>query len=215
MADRDLLLTALGLIIALIPVYLVIRAKLKKKYKFDLDFNNITLAYFSDSKNSKLDKRFCLVVYGLHVVNNSDEANTLKSIKLSYRYSGKVFLHDSYVVLTGKKPKEEESAVVLSNGADNIVLIGWHNIRSEIGKYKTIQPGGVFEGSAVFTFELHVNDIHRINDLKIILTDFHGNKLSYPIIVQEEWGKLLNKGFAVINKSFTINKDSAIIWKNQ
>jgi hypothetical protein len=93
-----------------------------------------------------------------------------------------------------------------------IFLMGWHNIRPQLGEYETLQPGGVFSGSAAFLFESHINDLHRVKDLKLVVTDYHGNKSSYPIAIQEEWFKPLNDGFAVINRAFTTTKGKAIQW---
>jgi hypothetical protein len=109
-------------------------------------------------------------------------------------------------------PKAGKSAIVLSNGLANIVLMGWDNIRPILGKYETLQPHGVFSGSAVFLFDPQVNNARLLKDVKLVVTDFHGTKSSYPITIQEEWYKPLNDGFAIINKTFTVAKDDSIRW---
>lgn len=199
-------------VLGLIPIYFLIRAKLRKRYKFDLDYENITFASFSDLQNPKLDKRLCLIIYVLRIVNSSDESNTLKNVILSYRFDGKVYQDESYVVLTGMIPKAGKPAIILSNGLDTVFLMDWHNIRPKLGECEILQPGSVFSGSAVFLFESHVKDMRCIKNLKLIVTDFHGNKSSHPIAIKEDWINSLNKGFEVINKSFTITKDDAIRW---
>ena len=195
-------------VLGLIPIYYLIKVKARKRYKFDLDYKNIAFATFSSPQNPKLDKRFCLIVYVLRIVNRSDESNTLKNVTLSYRFEGKVFKDESFVVLTGTTPPAGEPAIVTSNGLDSIIMMGWYNIRTKLGKYEVLQPGGVFSGSAVFLFDSHVNDLHRVKNLKLVVTDFHGNKLSYPIAIQNEWFNALEKGIAVINRAFTITKDN-------
>ena len=212
MDDRNLILTVLGLLVATIPVYLLVRARLRKRYKFDLDYKNMLFASFSSPESPKQDKRLCLVVYVLRIVNNSEESNTLKEIRLSYRFERKAFQDESCVVPTSMIPKAGKSAIVLSNGLANIILMGWDNIRPKLGKYETLQPHGVFSGSAVFLFAPQVNDVRLLKNVKLVVTDFHGTKLSYPIAVQEEWHKPLGDGFAVINKTFTVAKDDAIRW---
>jgi len=199
-------------VLSLIPIYFLIRVKIRKRYKFDLDYKNISFATFSSPQNPKLDKRLCLIVYVLRIVNNSDESNTLKSVKLSYRFDGNVFQNQSYVVHTGTTPPSGEPAIITSNGLDTVFLMGWNNIRPKLGKYEMLQPGGVFSGSAVFLFESHVNDLHRVKDLKLIVTDFHGNKSSYPIAIQDDWFNGFNKGFAVIDRAFTVIKDNDFRW---
>ena len=212
MDDRILILTVLGLIFAVIPVYLLVRSKLRKRYKFDLDYKNMLFASFSNSENPKQDKRLCLVVYVLRIVNNSEESNTLKEIRLSYRFERKAFQDESCVVPTSMISKAGQSAIVLTNGLTNIVLMGWDNIRPKLGKYETLQPHGVFSGSAVFLFDPQVNNVRLLKDVKLVVTDFHGTKSSYPIAVQEEWYKPQSDGFAVINKTFKIAKDDSIRW---
>jgi len=182
-----LILTALALLVALIPIYLSVRGKLRKRYKFDLNYNNIFFSSFSAPQAPKIDKCLCLIVYGLRIVNNSDEPHTLKNVIFSYRFEGKKYRAESFVVLTGTIPESGEPAIVTSNGLAAIFLMGWHNIRSQLGEYETLQPGGVFSGSAVFLFESHINDLRRVKDLKLVVTDYHGTKSSYPIAIQEEW----------------------------
>ena len=55
-------------VLGLIPVIYLIRVKLRKRYKFDLDYENITFASFTNPQNPKLDKRLCLIVYVLRIV---------------------------------------------------------------------------------------------------------------------------------------------------
>jgi hypothetical protein len=212
MDDQSLIIAVLGLLVASIPVYLVARAKLRKKYKFDLDYKNMLFASFLSPENPKQDKRFCLVVYVLRIVNSSEESNTLKEIRLSYRFKRKTFQDESCVVPTSMIPKADKPAIALSNGLANIILMGWDNIRPKLGKYETLQPHGVFSGSAVFLFAPQVNDVRLLKNIQLIVTDFHGTRLSYPIAIQEEWYKPLGDGFAVINKTFTVAKDDTIRW---
>ena len=203
-----LILTAFGLI----PVYFLIKTKLRKPYKFDLDYKNITFSLFSDPKNSTLDKRFCFIVYFLRIINNSEESKTLKSINLSYKFNGKVYQTDSIVVQTGIISEAGEPAIVTSNGKEIVFLMRWHNIRPKLVEYKTLSPSSVFLGSAIFLFKSDVNDVHQISDLKLIVLDFRGKKLSYPIDIKKEWFDSINKGFVVVNKPFTITKDKNIQW---
>lgn len=188
-----------------------ITSKLRKRYKFDLDYKNITFAFFSTSKNSKINERFCLIVYGLRIINNSDKSNTLKNFILSYRLNGKVYKSESHVVQTGIIQKTGKPALMLSNGIDKIILVGWNNIRTKLGEYGTLQPGGVFSGSALFLLEPHVKNIHHIEDLKLIVTNFNGYRTSYPITIKEEWYENLNKRLSVINKVFTVTEEGIII----
>jgi len=203
-----LIVSALGLV----PVYFLIRAKLRKRYKFDIDYKNITFALFSDPKNPKLDNRLCIIFYFFRIVNNSEESKTLKNVFLSYSFDGKVYQNESYVVHSGIISDVNKPAVLTSNGIDSVFLLDWYNIRTKLGENETIPPGGVFSGSAVFLFESIVSDVHQVKDLKLIITDFHGKKLSYPMAVKDEWFNSFNKGFSVINKSFTTKKDNTIKW---
>jgi hypothetical protein len=199
-------------ILGLIPVYILVKLKLKKPYELHLNYKNIQVARFSDPQNPKLDGRLCLVVYMLHIANKSYEPTTLKDIILSYHFNGKHYQDDSYGVHTGITPKMRNPAIILSNGEDNVILVGWHNVRSQIGKLEILQPGGVFRGSAVFLFEPQITDIHSIQDLALVISDFSGNRTVHPIAVEEDWLGLLSKGFAVMNRPFTIGEDDSIQW---
>lgn len=200
-------------ILSLIPVYFFVKVKLRKRYKFDLDYKNITFATFSSPQNPKLDNRFCLILYVLRIVNRSDESNTLKNVLLSYKFNGKVFQDESFVVLTGTTPPEGKPALITSNGLDNIIMMGWDNIRPKLANCEVLQPGAVLSGSAVFLFDSCVNNLNLLKNLKLIISDYHGNKLSYPIAIREEWLKGLDKGFKLINKSFAISEDNTFKWK--
>lgn len=186
-------------VLGLIPVLLLINAKCKKRYKFDLDYKQITFASLIVKQNAKLDKHCCLIVYVMRIINNSDKSNTLKNVILSYRFDGKIYQDESYIVPTEMIPKAEKAALVLSNGLDKICLMGWDNIRTKLGKCETLQPGGVFSGSAIFLFKPHIKDVRCIKDIKLIVTNFNEEKSSYPINIIEEWYDILDKGFFVIN----------------
>jgi hypothetical protein len=205
--ETILLIVAL---LGLIPVFFLIKAKLRKPYRLDLDYKNIFFASFLDPQNSKLDGRLCLVVYVLCLVNDSDEPNTPKSIEMSYRFDDEVNQTESYVVPTGMIPKAAKPAIVLSNGIDNAILMGWQNIRTKLGERDPLNPGGVFYGSAVFLFEPNVKDVRKVDNLKLIVSDYHGNKSVHPITIMEDWFGMLDKGFAVINTTFRTRDDDSI-----
>jgi hypothetical protein len=198
-------------IIGLIPIYFLIKTKSKKRYHFDLNFGNIFFATFWDSDNPRLDGRICLAIYALSVANGSDEANTLRDIDLSYRYGGRRYQTDSYVVPSGKSPSGEP-AIVVTNMVNNIVMVGWHNVRTKLGRHEPLQPGGVFSGSAVFLFEPHITDLHNIQKLSIIVNDYLGNKSTYPLEINEDWLKSFRSGFRIINDPYTLDEDGSVIF---
>lgn len=198
-------------VIGLIPVLLLIKAKTKKRYKFDLNPGNISFATFRDQNNQRLNGRFCMVVYGLSIVNNSDEPNTLKNIILSYKFDGKRYETDSYGVPIGKSPSGEP-VIAISNMSANIVLVGWHNIREKLGKKEPLQPGCVFSGSAVFLFEPQVTDLHNLEKLAFFMNDYSGHRSTFPLTIKDEWFNTLNAGFKVINKSCTFRDDGSILF---
>lgn len=199
--------------IGLIPVFFLFRDRYKKRFKLDLDYRNISFSLFHDQQNDKLNNRFCLVVYFLHIVNTSLNSITLKNINLSYCFGGRVYEDESYVVKTGDIPDVDEPNLLTTNGIDTIFLMRWKNLRTEIGKHEVLQPGGVFNGSGVFLFESSVNDLSKISKLKLTISDYNGKKITFPIAIKDSFFTGINKGFAVINRSFRITGDKSIEWK--
>jgi len=203
-------ITLIIAILGLIPIYYLLRTKSKKRYKFNLDFKNITFAKFWKPSNKNLDGRLCLVVNTINVVNGSDEPNTLKSITLSYRFKKKKYQTDSYVVATEELPKSGEPGIVLTNKESNVVLVGWENVRTKLNNREILNPGSVFSGSAVFLFEQHITNASEIQKLCFIVHDYYGNKSVHPIAVQKEWYKSLSAGFFLINEPFAFKEDGSI-----
>jgi len=197
-------------LLGLIPICFLIKGKFKKRYKFNLDYKNITFAKFWKPTNKNLNGRLCLVVNTISIVNGSDESNTLKSIILSYHFNKKKYQTDSYVVDTGKLPKSGEPGIVLTNKESSVVLVGWENARTKLNNREVLNPGGVFSASAIFLFEQHITNAHEIQKLCLIVYDYYGNKSVHPITLQEEWYKFLNSGFLVINEPFMFNEDGSI-----
>jgi hypothetical protein len=207
------ILTLIIAILSLIPIYFLVKGRIKKHYKFDIDYKNITFALFSSPKSPKIDKRYCLIIYVLRIVNNYNEPSTIKDVKLSYKYNGKIFQDESYVVTTGTTPPEGKPAIITSNGQVSLFMMGWDNIRPKLGKHEILQPGGVFSGSAIFLFESQITDLHHVSDLKLTVTDYQGNKLTYKLPINKDWFKLINDRIAVINRAFTVNNDNSFTWK--
>ena len=196
-------------IIGIVPIYFLIKTKAKKRYKFDLNYGNIFFANIWDPDNPRLDGLLCLGIYALSIANGSDEPNTLKDIILTYRYGSKRYQTESYVIPSGQSPSGEP-AIAITNITTNIVMVGWHNVRTKLGKHELLPPGSVFTGSAVFPFESDVTDLHSIRKLMIVVNDYYGNKSAYPLAIDENWFKFLNNGFSIINEPYTLGEDGSV-----
>lgn len=183
--------------------------------KLDIDSKNTLFARFINSGNSK-SGNICLAFYGMKIVNTSNEPFTVKDVILRYQFKGEEYSSISQVVLTGTiyapLDKKEINALIVHSNGNNIVLMGWDNIRTEIGKHNVIPAGGVLSGSAIFILETNnIDELVEITSPTIVVTDYSGNESLHSFEILDDW---INHGRNVViePKEFTSGKNGEIIY---
>ena len=199
-------------VIGLIPVIWFIWSKLRPPHKIEIDYKNVILAPVETADGSYPHGKLALGFYVLRIVNHGDCAVTLKSIRLKCLVGGKLVEGDSYVTQVGTL-KTGEPALILSNGIDKIILMGWENIRPKMGQHDVIVPGGVLSGSAAYIICDFDKGAPRIENIKLVIDDYSGNQTAHDVEFRPEWVEGIKKGFRIVNRKFTHTDKEEIQWQ--
>lgn len=192
-------------VLALIPVgYFVWDRYIAKGHEFDFGAKNTTFALFEDPGH-KMHGCLGVVFYDLKIVNASNSPFTMKKVLIAFRIHGKKHTTDSFVLRTSTLPNGKPATVVRV-GANHVVLIGWENLRSQIGEHQLLQPGGVLSSSAFFLLDgLAVRALDDLKRFKIILKDYRGRKTTKVVDIEESWKENLRNGARIVNKPFSVD----------
>ena len=209
----EIALLIIGLL-ALIPVlYLLWDRYASKPHKVEIDFENTIFARFICPQN-KNHGNFGLAFYVLKIVNSSKENLTVKDVLIRYTLDGTEFSTDSLVLLTGSvyapSEKNDVDAIIVKHGPDDIVLMNWNNLKTEIVKQNILSPGGVLSGSAFFVLNFdNAEAINKLENPEIVVVDYRGKETVHPITVEKEWFDRA-KHSLIENRSFTIKEQGNI-----
>ncbi len=183
--------------------------KFKKHIKIDINFANTTFARCLLPGNTN-NGNIGITFFELKIVNLSEENTTIKEVILRYTLNDKVFTTESYVLLTGTLysplDKKDINAIIIKRGSDRIFLMGWNNLRTEIGEYKVLPPGGVLSGSALFVLGFNtIEDLSKIEKFEMVIVDYSGTETVQEIMIQSNWIEDAKYGL-IENKSFSIDQ---------
>ena len=204
-------------IIALIPIgYLLWEKYRSKSHQFEFSSKNILFARFVCPHNAK-DENIGLLFYGLRILNSSKENLTVKRVLLHYTVDGIEHSTESHVIITGTisapQRKKNIDAIIVKIGGNNIVLMDWSNLRTDIGEYKVLSPGEVLSGSALFVLNFdNLDKISKMENVKIIVIDYNGRKTTHPILIEKHWIKAAHDGAIIENRGFIEGENGEIIF---
>lgn len=183
--------------------------KFKKHIKLDINVANTTFARCLLPGNTN-NGNIGIALYDLKIVNSSEENSTIKEVILRYTLNGKVFTAESYVLLTGTLysplDKKDINAIIIRRGSDRVVLMRWNNLRTEIGEYKVLPPGGVLSGSALFVLGFDtIEALSKIKKLEMVIVDYSGTETVQEIMIQSN--RIEDAKYSSIeNRSFSIDQ---------
>ncbi len=204
-------------LIALIPIaYFLWDRYARKPHKFEIDSQNALFARFI-CPNNKKNGYIGLAVYVLKILNSSKESLTVKQVLLRYSVKGVERFTDSHVLLTGTiydpHKKKNVNAIIVKIGTNNVVLMNWNNLRTEIGKYKVLSPGEVLSGSALFVLDIvNQEQISDLENIKVVVVNYRGKKTEHSISIKDEWLTSLRNGAVIENRSFIKNQNGQIVF---
>lgn len=178
------------------------------KSEIEIDIENTFFSIFKSPENTLTDK-LGIGFYHLTIVNHSKMPYTIKSLELKYMLKNTRKTADSFVIITGELPNGNP-AIIQSNDIDNIVLMNWRNLRSEIGKYSLLDPGTVLSGSAFFIFDCGPSEVNEVHGLELVLVDYRKKRYKQTIKIEENWKTPIRKGFYILNRKFVVKEDSSI-----
>lgn len=199
-------------VLGLVPVIWFIWSRLRRPHKIEIDYKNVILAPIETKDGSYPNGKLALGIYVLKIVNRGASATTLKSIRLKCLVNGKLIDTDSYVTQVGTL-QNGKPALIVSNGIDKIVLMGWENIRLKMGQNEAIVPGGVLSGSAVFIICDFDNNTINIDNIKLVIDDYSGNQTTHDVEFQPKWVDQIKKGFRIVDRQFTYTDKEEIQWQ--
>ncbi|MFC1983816.1 hypothetical protein ACFLVO_02230 [Chloroflexota bacterium] len=185
-----------------------------RPHRLDINTKQTLFARFGNSSNKA--GNWGIVFYSMKIVNVSRFPITVRDLQLRYKMDGKILSDISQAILTGTSyspyDKKDIDSAIVQTGGNNIILQGWYNLRTVIGLYKSIEPGGVLSGSAYFI--LNTNDhakLAQLNEFEFVVTDFLGRESTQKIKIEKDW--LLKANDAVIlNKHFSNDKNGTITY---
>jgi hypothetical protein len=190
--------------------------KFKKHSKLEVDFANVLVARFV-LKGSTQSGNLVVLFYDIKFVNSLEENVTVKQILLRYRFNGGDHAIDSTVVLTGTvdAPQGKSESIIVHRGAlANLVFMGWKNLRSVIGEYKVLVPGGVLAGNAAFVLDIKsIEDLAKVKTFQMVAVDYSGNESVQEIPIQDQWIEMA-KVMVFENRSFAIDQVGNIRYSN-
>lgn len=171
----------------------------------DINSKNTFIARWS-AKGEKTTGIFCLAFYHMQIVNSSDIPFTVKDVFLEFTLGGKKVSNISNVCPTttifSLYEKKDVDTLIVRDGIDFMFLMNWNNLRTEIGKLNVIAPAGVLSGSALFFLNTDkLNELSEVDDFRLVVTDYSGNKSVHDITIQEEW--LAKANSTIIEKEQT------------
>ena len=204
----EIIIIGIG-ILALIPVYYLIKDKLKRKgFDFDFSYENLTIIPITSS-NKRINSKIAICVYCMDIVNKNTFDTTIKKIDLVFKYHNKILKTHLYNVATGSLLNGDK-AVLLNNGIDNIILMKWSNINERIISKKVLSSGGIFSGSGVFIIEEQISNLRDVSELRLAIYDYLGNKSTRVIRIDQSMFTGSQKRFKVIDKKFIQSKNQKI-----
>lgn len=178
-----------------------------KEARLDLDYQQIL--------GAQCNGRPSFVFYTFQFVNSSDDNLTVKQILVRYHTASGERTVDSTVIDPGEvvTPKGNVESIMIhsrSRGA-NIMLMNWKNFRPVLGEFKTLSPGAVLSGSAVFVLDgITLQDLKQLKRFQVVAIDFSGNEVVKDIDVKPEWVAHADD-LEVASRAFTA-KGQEITW---
>lgn len=110
-------------IVVVIPVYFLMREKLKRKgFDFDSSYKDLTIIPITSS-NKRINNRIAICIYNIDIVNKNTFDTTIKKIDLVLKYHNRILKTYLYNVTTGSVSNGTK-AVLLNNGIQSILLGG-------------------------------------------------------------------------------------------
>ncbi len=181
--------------------------------KLDFNVNNILFSRFV-SKGNKKTGNIGIAFYSIKIVNISNEPCTVKDVVLRYEFGDKKYSVISNVLITGiispSKAKLDVNAIIVEMGTDKIIIGNWENLRTKLGLFKILEPGGVLEGSVFYVLEF--DDIEKariLENVEIVISDYSGIESIHPIDIQEKW-IVQGKNASIYPRSFISDGEGII-----
>lgn len=193
---------------------------IRKSAKLEVSAEQMVMGRFR-SAGEKTASKVALVMYQLHLINSSNEALTLREVKLRVTTQKGMQEIAPVTLTTGsvKAPKGqlEDAAIMQANnkdgGVSRMILIGWKNLSSILAEYRTLGEGAVLAGSAAFVLDMKdPAEVAQLKSLKLIAIDFSGNEIAIDITIDPKWLEQARK-FELVNQSFYSDGEQGFKWR--
>ncbi|MGX1105472.1 hypothetical protein [Bradyrhizobium elkanii] len=175
----------------------------------DIDVKQVALGWFEQNGTS-LKGKLALIFYDLRLVNRSGGNTTIKDVHV--RIEGQPDA-DSVVVMTGSVSTGQGGAsetLLVRQGSANIFMMGWVNLRTVIGEYKPVPPGGVMSGSAVFVTDATPEQLKSVKSVQLVVRDFLENEATKDIKVDPGWWQGLDQRY-IVSRHFKVDETGKMV----
>jgi hypothetical protein len=191
--------------------------KFAKYSTISVDFENILIT--RAAMQGPQSDNYVIVLYHMTFINTSDDNVTVQKILMRYQLDGKEETLDSpMIVNTGvivDAPQGPTQTLRIAMAkflprSGYLNLMDWKNIGTVIGDNKLLLPGGVMNGSAVFSLKINnPKDLARLKNLQIIAVDYRGKEAIQDIPINSLW---IEKAplLALENRPFSMDKTENI-----
>jgi hypothetical protein len=191
--------------------------KLAKSSTISVDFENILITRAAMQGPQR--DNYIIVLYRMTFINTSEDNVTVHKILLRYQLNGKEETVDSMMIVNtgvltdapyGPNQTLRIAAAKPLPYSGYLNLMDWKNIATVIGDNKLLLPGGVMDGSAVFSLKINnPEELARLKKLQIIAVDYRGKEAMQDIPIRSSWIETAHL-LALENRPFTMDKSQNI-----
>jgi hypothetical protein len=152
-------------------------------------------------------------------ISTSDDNVTVHKILMRYQLNGKEETLDSPmivntgVIVDAPQGPTETLRIAVAKPLPHfgyLNLMDWKNIGTVIGDNKLLLPGGVTNGSAVFSLKINnPQELAHLKKLQIIAVDYRGKEAIQDIPIKSSWIETAHL-LALENRPFTMDKSENI-----
>ena len=187
-----------------------------KGYTLDFEYDKINVLFFR-SKNKTIDGKVAILFYNIAIVNRNEFSSTIKDFKATVEIGNRKQTLVLYNVKTGiVNTKKNVLAIADGKNKRYILMMNWENMHPKINKRKVLLTGEVLTGSLMFYVDRYFFDeeLKTIKNIKLIITDFLGNKSVQNIKMDSKF-EVLKENVFVIDDNFIQHENGLIEWENQ
>lgn len=199
----------LGFLVAAITLtYFIFDRYFSLKLRIIVNRKNTMVARYY-SPGSPANGRWSLVLIDLSLTNLGRTSTSIRDIRLRYKFNEIYeFVSSDVMLKTALHHKHIPSTpcVIIDNGANHIVVMGWKDFREINSGLLAINPGETIRYNQVFVLDIkNYEDLARIKSWDFEIDLFNGKKIYQPIDIDNN---IMNYKQSVIRRELFESDDN-------